>query len=253
MNAARQRAILLSGCGASTYQLIRNLVSPAKPSDKSFSELTKISQDHQHPLPSATAQCFSFHSCSQCQRESISAFVTELQKLSEHCNFGESLPKILCNWLVCGINNQGLQCDLLTEAPLLTFNKVIGLAQAMEAAEHNGKSSRNTCHIDTTTNGEWISSHRCNSVVLSMQGLAPTGNMSLYEQRVTTAGERDTSPRFAVADPSLLDINFPREQQSYVEVQSNVLCIQRTSRRACLLSVHSTRPKGKSTPGNAQG
>ena len=38
----KKRAILLSICGASTYQLIRNLVAPAKPTSKSFDDLVKL-------------------------------------------------------------------------------------------------------------------------------------------------------------------------------------------------------------------
>ena len=34
-----RRAILLSSCGAPTYQLIQNLVAPGKPIDKTFDEL----------------------------------------------------------------------------------------------------------------------------------------------------------------------------------------------------------------------
>ena len=50
-NADKQRAILLSGCGASTYQLIRDLVAPAKPTTKTFAELVKLVQEHhQQPL-----------------------------------------------------------------------------------------------------------------------------------------------------------------------------------------------------------
>ena len=35
----KRRAILLSSCGAATYQLIHNLVAPDKPMDKTFAEL----------------------------------------------------------------------------------------------------------------------------------------------------------------------------------------------------------------------
>jgi len=38
----RWHAILLSCCGAATYQLIRNLVSPEKPTAKSFEQLVKL-------------------------------------------------------------------------------------------------------------------------------------------------------------------------------------------------------------------
>ena len=48
-NAEKQRAILLSVCGASTYQLIRNLVAPAKPTDKSFAEIVTLVQEHHTP------------------------------------------------------------------------------------------------------------------------------------------------------------------------------------------------------------
>lgn len=35
-DAGKKRAVLLSSCGAKTYKLIRNLVSPGKPTDKNL-------------------------------------------------------------------------------------------------------------------------------------------------------------------------------------------------------------------------
>ena len=43
------KAILLNGCDVSTYQLIWNLVAPAKPPEKTFAELVKVVQDHHQP------------------------------------------------------------------------------------------------------------------------------------------------------------------------------------------------------------
>ena len=68
---AGKRAILLSVCGATTYQLIRNLVAPAKPVDKSFSELVTLVKDHQTPSPSVTVQQFNFNSRSQKDGETV--------------------------------------------------------------------------------------------------------------------------------------------------------------------------------------
>ena len=82
---AKQRAILLSVCGAATYQLIRNLVAPDKPTNKSFSAIVKLVQDHHNPPPSVTVQRFKFHSRSQKDGESLAGFVAELRRLSEHC------------------------------------------------------------------------------------------------------------------------------------------------------------------------
>ena len=40
-DATKRRAILLSVCGSATYQLILDLLSPTKPTDKSFAELDR--------------------------------------------------------------------------------------------------------------------------------------------------------------------------------------------------------------------
>ena len=44
--AAKKKTVLLSVCGTATYQLIRNLVVPGKPTDKSFDELVKLVKNH---------------------------------------------------------------------------------------------------------------------------------------------------------------------------------------------------------------
>ena len=43
-------AILFSSCGASTYQLIRNLVAPDKPTDKNYAEIVAIVKAHYQPV-----------------------------------------------------------------------------------------------------------------------------------------------------------------------------------------------------------
>ena len=128
--AGKQRAILLSSCGASTYQLIRNLVAPDQPKGRSFDELVKLVEDHHQPPPSAIVQRFNFHSRSRRQGETVSAFVAELRKLSEYCQFGDTLTDMLRDRLVCGINDQKLQRRLLAE-PTLTYDKAFALAQAL--------------------------------------------------------------------------------------------------------------------------
>ena len=52
----KYRAILLSSCGAPTYQLIQNLVAPGKPTDKTFSQIVTLVRDHHQPRPSIIVQ-----------------------------------------------------------------------------------------------------------------------------------------------------------------------------------------------------
>ena len=83
--AAKKRAILLSVVGASIYQLIRNLVAPAKPTEKVFDNLIRLVQEHYQPNRSVIVQQFKFNSRSRLPGESVATFVAELRRLSEHC------------------------------------------------------------------------------------------------------------------------------------------------------------------------
>ena len=136
--AEKQRAILLSGCGAATYQLIWNLVAPEKPTDKTFQQLVTLVQEHHQLPPSVIVQRFNFHSRPCQQGESVSAYVAELRKLSEYCQFGDTLSDMLRDRLVCGINDRKLQRRLLSEAAL-TYDRAFVLAQALEAADKSAK------------------------------------------------------------------------------------------------------------------
>ena len=129
---------MLSVCGAPTYQLIRNLVAPQKPTEKSFTEIVKLMSDHYQPKPSPIVQCFLFNTRSRKQGESVATFVAELKKLSEHCDYGDSLNDMIRDRLVCGINDGRIQRRLLAEAEL-TYKKAFELAQAMETAERNAQ------------------------------------------------------------------------------------------------------------------
>ena len=83
-------------------------------------------------------QQFAFNSRSWKQGESVTNFVTDLRRLSEYCEFGESLAAMLCERLICGINNDRMQHCLLAESKL-SFKKAYELAQALETADHDAK------------------------------------------------------------------------------------------------------------------
>ena len=160
-DADKQRAILLSVCGAGTYQLIRNLAAPDKPSEKTFGAIVTLVRDHHNPPPSAIVQRFKFHSRSQRDGESIAEFVAELRRLSEHCRFDDTLDAMLRDRVVCGVRDARVQRTLLAK-PDLTFKVAFQLSQAAEVAEQNAKdlqapAGSETVHAVTTNRS---SSHR---------------------------------------------------------------------------------------------
>ena len=70
-DAGKKRAVLLSSCGAKTYKLIRNLVSPGKPTDKTFAELVNIVKNHLNPRPSTIVYRFKFNNRFRQPKETI--------------------------------------------------------------------------------------------------------------------------------------------------------------------------------------
>lgn len=76
----KQVATLLSAVGASTYGLLRNLVQPAKPKDKTFEEIVNILKAHFEPKPLIIAERFQFQRCVQKPHETVSQYVAELKQ-----------------------------------------------------------------------------------------------------------------------------------------------------------------------------
>ena len=132
----KQRAILLSAVGAKSYQLIRNLVRPNKPTDKSYKQLVEILQEHHCPKPSPIVQRFKFNTRCRQSTETVGDYVAELRHLSEFCEYGNTLDDMLRDRVVVGINNDPIQNRLLSERTL-TFAKALDISQAMETAAKN--------------------------------------------------------------------------------------------------------------------
>ena len=135
-DVGKRRAILLSVCGSKTYALARDLLQPGKPAETTFKKIVDILEKHFSPKPSEIVERYKFHSRNRKEDEGVAAYVAELRKLTEHCNFGESLPEMLRDRLVCGINNKKIQRRLLAEREL-TLKKAEEIALGEElTAKH---------------------------------------------------------------------------------------------------------------------
>ena len=131
--------VFLSVVGSKTYSLLRNLVSPALPQNKTFEQLVAILKSHFEPKPLIIAERFHFHRHSQAMEESIGEYLAKLCRLLTHCSFGDYLEQALRDRLVCGIRSENTQKRLLAEAEL-TLKRAVEIAVGMEAAEKTTKS-----------------------------------------------------------------------------------------------------------------
>ena len=62
-------------------------------SDKTYAELVKLVKYHNYPPPSSIVAWKDFHSRVRKPDESFSEYLTDLRKLSEHCDFGDTLTE----------------------------------------------------------------------------------------------------------------------------------------------------------------
>ena len=94
--------------GGTTFNLLRSLVQPDKPGDKSYEEIVTILGNHYSPKPLIITERFRFHKSNQEEGESVSQFVAVLKWLSEHCEFGLSLNDTMRDRLLCVVYAVGL-------------------------------------------------------------------------------------------------------------------------------------------------
>ena len=131
----RRRAILLNSCGKATYHVIRNLVSPHRPSETAYSVICERVKHHFNPKPTVTVQRYKFNTRTQEQGEDIATFVSKLRELAEHCDFKDTLDEQLRDRVVCGVSEERIKRRLLTKK--LTFQKAFDIARNMETAGQN--------------------------------------------------------------------------------------------------------------------
>ena len=136
VNEAKKKAILLTVCGPTTYQLLKSLLQPISPADKTYSELLDVLSNHFNPTPSPIVQRFKFNSRVRQSGESVATYVAELKLLGEHCGFADRLNEMVRDRLVCGINDPHIQRRLLQESDL-TYKRAFEIAQAMEVASRD--------------------------------------------------------------------------------------------------------------------
>ena len=129
-------AVFLSLIGHQPYALLRNILTPAIPSSKSYAEIVEALKGHYMPKPLIIGERYTFHNRSQKEGEKVTEYIVGLKKLAVTCEFGEFLPQALRDRLVCGLQSVVIQKKLLSVREL-TLEKACEISLAMEMADKN--------------------------------------------------------------------------------------------------------------------
>ena len=71
--------VFLSIMGSKTYSVLRNLVAPTLPQEKTLAQLVAMLKSHFEPKPVIITERFHFHRRSQAMGESITEYLAELR------------------------------------------------------------------------------------------------------------------------------------------------------------------------------
>ena len=90
--AKNKRALtFLTIIGCSAYKLLKSLVSPSKPGDKTLEELFRVLEEHYNPTPLENVQWFKFHSQVRHKVGYVFILLSKSKSLAEYCNFSQNL------------------------------------------------------------------------------------------------------------------------------------------------------------------
>ena len=129
----RQRDIFLTVIGSCCFDRVADLLAPQSPGDATFDALVDLLKTHYDPKPSKRVQRFHFNNRAQGPHESIAAYIAELRRLAQYCEFGTQLEDMLCDRLVIGVRDDVLRRKLMTQSDT-SFKKAQEIAIAHETA-----------------------------------------------------------------------------------------------------------------------
>ena len=90
--------------------------------------------NHENPKRNPIAERFQFNMRDRKTGESVSQYTTELRRLSQYCEYGDSLDSMLGDRLVCGINHDRTQQRFLSERANLSLQKAMDISLSLESA-----------------------------------------------------------------------------------------------------------------------
>ena len=98
--------VFLSVVGPKMYKLLKSLIAPTLPSDKTIDELYQTLKRHVQPTDSVISRRARFYTRKQKDTESVTDFVAELKLLAAECEFDAFLDQALRDIFAIGIEDR---------------------------------------------------------------------------------------------------------------------------------------------------
>ncbi|KAG8229808.1 hypothetical protein J437_LFUL005889 [Ladona fulva] len=133
---SQKRAILLSCTGVQTYNIVKKLCAPEKPSSKIYSDILLLLARHYVPVTCVWVEREKFDARSQRAGEAFKDFVADLRHLADNCKF-DNLEQSLLRQILRGMANLALKEQLFSmKFEDLTLQVAFDRATAAEQARN---------------------------------------------------------------------------------------------------------------------
>lgn len=153
---ALRKALFLSEVGVGIYNVLTDLVSPAKPKDKTIEELITALKSHFNPVPLEMSETTKFWRRLQKPDESVAEYSRSLRQMSVHCNFGTFLERALRDRFCTGLNLRNSHVMKKfgnMKAVDVTFVKAVQMASTMEMVEREFVQDSQEATVNRVMNG----------------------------------------------------------------------------------------------------
>ena len=161
-DAGKKKGIFLTVIGSETYRLLRNLLAPTKPADKTLGQLVEALKNHLNPKPLVIAERYKFYHRCQNQGESLKDFLAEVRRMTEHCEFQNFLEEAIRDRFVCGMHMSNIRKRLLTEVNL-TLERATSIALSMETSSRENELMVESEPVHKIENKGKMRCYRCNN------------------------------------------------------------------------------------------
>lgn len=126
-----RKSRLIYYMGQDIYNKLCDKISPEKPQDKTYKEITEILEKHYNPKPLEIVETYKFRLRVQNENEKVQDFLISLRKLAVNCGFKEHLQRALRDQFTFGLRDKRILHRLLEEKDL-TVDKALEIAIGME-------------------------------------------------------------------------------------------------------------------------
>ncbi|KAI5752579.1 hypothetical protein M8J77_018353 [Diaphorina citri] len=127
-------AIFISSMSASTFKILKSLISPKKVNKCAFKDVIKCMSEHYCTNRLVITERYKFYKYCQEPGQSIPSYIAKISELASHCRFEDFLDQALRDKFVCGLSNNAIRSKLLDQDDNLSFKEACDIAKCKQVA-----------------------------------------------------------------------------------------------------------------------